>query len=77
MAKTRFLPITPAIARRAGRINAQRGHPPNAWSLIESFVLATARQHRLRLVTADPIYEELEDVEFLPATRGAAPGATA
>ena len=67
MAKTRFLPVTPAIARRAGRLNAERGDEDEAWTLLESLVLGTARQHKLRLVTADPIYEGLEDVEFLPA----------
>ncbi|MBI2078991.1 MAG: PIN domain-containing protein [Euryarchaeota archaeon] len=72
LAKTRFLPVTPAIARRAGRLNAERADGEGAWTLLESLVLATARQHKLRLVTRDPIYEALDDVEFLASPRRAA-----
>lgn len=66
------VPVTAEIARLAGKINALRAHPPNNWTLLESLVLATARHHRARLMTRDPLFEGITNVVQLGTATHAA-----
>lgn len=63
--KSEVVPVSPEIARLAGKINASHAHPPGDWTLIESLVLATARHRNAQLVTLDPIFGGRGAVELL------------
>jgi predicted nucleic acid-binding protein len=65
-------PITAEVARLAGKLNAGRSGLDNDWTMFESLVLATARQSHARLVTRDPIFAGLAQVELLREPSGAA-----
>ena len=65
------------IARIAGRINAEHAED-DGWTMMESFVLATARHTRAKLYTRDPLFQGLANVVVLPPiSRAAARGASA
>jgi predicted nucleic acid-binding protein len=75
-AKSDVVPMNAEVARLAGRINAEHTDDPN-WTMMESFVVATATYTGSRLLTRDPIYEGLPRVQLLRrATRAAARGAS-
>lgn len=77
-ARTQLVPVGPEVARLAGKINAVRSDRVEGWTMLESLVWATARSVRARLVTRDPIYQDLEEVELLGWVRGVGgPRATA
>lgn len=64
-AKSTIVPLDAPLARAAGRINAHYAEEGSAWTLHESWVLATARQAHAKLLTTDPVYEGLPGVEVL------------
>jgi predicted nucleic acid-binding protein len=64
------------VARLAGRINAEKADV-EGWTMMESFVLATARYTRSRLYTRDPLFAEVKGAVVLQLSRGAARGASA
>jgi predicted nucleic acid-binding protein len=70
--RSRVAPISGEIARIAGKLNAARAPGDPDWSLLESLVLATARHHHARLVTADPAFAGLPQVDILPPSIGGA-----
>lgn len=58
--KSRIEPLTPEIARRAGKLMAQR-HGAR-WRAREAFVLATAQHFRAKVLSLNPNLEGLEDI---------------
>lgn len=68
--KTTVAPVTAEIARLAGKINATRSTPSSTWTMFESMILATARHHHARLVTSDPIFAGIAQVDLLPPSIG-------
>lgn len=73
-ARSTVVPLTGELARAAGRINAAYAADESAWTLTESWVLATARSRHARLLTSDPVYEGLANVEILGSRPSAARG---
>lgn len=71
-ARSRVVPVTAEIARLAGKANATRATLESPWTLLESLIWATARHHHARLVTSDPLFAGLGNVELLPSFTGGA-----
>lgn len=69
-ARTQLAPVTADVARLAGKINSARSDEVEGWTMLESLVWATARSLKARLVTRDPIYQDLEEVDLLGWFKG-------
>ncbi len=48
------------LAEAAGRINAERRAKVNGWGIVDSVILATARERRLKVVTGDEHFRDLK-----------------
>lgn len=68
--RTTIAPITAEIARLAGKVNATRSTSDSTWTMFESLILATARHYHARLVTSDPIFAGIAQVDLLPPAIG-------
>lgn len=76
-AKSDVVAMNAEVARLAGRINAQH-QDDEGWTMMESFVLATAQYARCRLYTRDPLFSGSKNVVMLSGLRRAgAHGASA
>jgi predicted nucleic acid-binding protein len=61
ISKTRVVPLDTEIARKAGTVNHERKRKVPRWGLADSIVLATAREHKARIVTGDEHFRDLAD----------------
>lgn len=68
-ARSTIVPFGAELARAAGKLNASYAGDESAWTMAESAVLATAREAHARLLTTDPIYDGLANVEVLGEAR--------
>jgi len=59
--KTMIQPLDDEAAEAAGRINAQRRTKVKGWGLVDSCVLATAREKGLKVVTGDEHFKGLSE----------------
>jgi predicted nucleic acid-binding protein len=59
--KTRVVPLDTEIARKAGALSHERKRKIRRWGLADSIVLATAREHKARIVTGDEHFRDLGD----------------
>jgi predicted nucleic acid-binding protein len=57
--KTRIIPLDIVIAEKAGTLSHERKRAAKRWSLADSIVLATAREHGARIVTGDEHFRDL------------------
>ena len=60
-AKTRVVSLDTKIAERAGALSHERKRKVKRWSLADSIVLATAREHKAKIVTGDEHFRDLVD----------------
>ncbi len=58
-AKTRVIPLDKSIAEKAGVLSHDRKRAAKRWGLADSIVLATAREHRAKIVTGDEHFRDL------------------
>ena len=63
-ARSRVVPVDAEVARLAGKINATKADDAG-WTMLESLILATARHERAKLLTSDPAFEGLPQVQLL------------
>jgi len=61
LGKTRIISLDPGIAEKAGIINHERKRAVKRWGLVDSIVLATAREHGAKIVTGDEHFRDLTD----------------
>jgi predicted nucleic acid-binding protein len=59
--KTRVVPLDTEIARKAGALIHERKRKIRRWGLADSIVLATAREHKAKIVTGDEHFRGLAD----------------
>ena len=59
--KTRVVSLDAGIAERAGALNHERKRVVKRWGLADSIILATARQHKAKIVTGDQHFRDLVD----------------
>ena len=59
ISRTRVVPLDTAIAEKAGVLNHERKRKVRRWGLADSIVLATAREHKARIVTGDEHFRDL------------------
>lgn len=61
IAKTRVVSLDTKIAERAGALSHERKRKVKGWGLVDSIVLATAREHKVKIVTGDEHFRDLVD----------------
>jgi predicted nucleic acid-binding protein len=54
------------IAVLAGKLNFERKKTNKKWGIMDSFVLATAMYYYLKILSKDPDFGDLQNVEILP-----------
>lgn len=59
--KTRVVSLDAKIAQIAGILNHERKRKVKRWGLADSIILATAREHKARIVTGDEHFRDLVD----------------
>jgi len=60
-----FVPADEEIALEAGKIHAQMKKKVRDFGLADAFILATANKKNTRILTGDPHFKGIENVEFL------------
>lgn len=55
-------PLDEETAEMAGRISAERRQQVRGWGLVDSIVLATARTKKMKVVTGDEHFRDLDEV---------------
>jgi predicted nucleic acid-binding protein len=60
-----ILNITKEIAILAGEINQERKRRVKGWGMIDSMILATATFYKLKILTGNSHFKDLENVEIL------------
>src|SRR5208337_405456 len=59
ISRTRIIPLDTVIAEKAGSLSHERKRAVKRWGLADSIVLATAREHRAKIVTGDEHFRDL------------------
>ena len=54
-------PLDEDAAELAGKISAERRPKVKGWGLVDSIVLATARTRKMKVVTGDEHFRDLDD----------------
>jgi|YelNatPaOPRAMG01_1025707.scaffolds.fasta_scaffold02674_5 predicted nucleic acid-binding protein len=60
-----ILNITKEIAILAGEINQERKKKVKGWGMIDSMILATATFYKLKVLTGDSHFKDIDNVEIL------------
>lgn len=63
--RSSIIQLTLEIALKSGHIKLERRKREKDFGLADAIVLATARMKKSRLLTTDPHFKGLEDVEFI------------
>ena len=61
VAKTRVVSLDTRIAEKAGALSHERKLKVKRWSLADSIVLATAREHKAKVLTGDEHFRDLDE----------------
>ncbi|MDG6982829.1 MAG: type II toxin-antitoxin system VapC family toxin [Nitrososphaerota archaeon] len=64
---TVIVPLDESLARKAGEMDFMMKKRAKGWPLADSIVYATAREYRAKVVSGDPHFKGLDDVEFIGA----------
>jgi predicted nucleic acid-binding protein len=59
------LDITKEIAILAGEINQERKKKVKSWGMIDSMILATATFYKLKVLTGNSHFKDINNVEIL------------
>jgi predicted nucleic acid-binding protein len=59
--KSRTVPLDEQIAVEAGAINVERKRKIARWGMADSIILATARMYKVRVLTGDEHFRDLEE----------------
>ena len=59
--RTHVVPLDTEIARKTGALNHERKRKIRPWGLVDSIVLASAREHKARIVSRDEHFRDLAD----------------
>lgn len=59
ISRTRVIPLDTDIAEQAGILSHERKRKVKRWGLADSIVLATARQHKAKIITGDEHFRDL------------------
>ena len=62
---SKILNLTVEITAAAGRLNFERKKFEKNWGMLDSLILSTALFYNLRVLTKDPQFKDLPDVEML------------
>ncbi len=62
---SRILGVTTSMAALAGRLNFERKKANKKWGMMDSFVLATGSVYNMKILTKDPDFEDLPNVQML------------
>ena len=62
---SRILEIDAELAKLAGNIHAEMKKNVKDFGMMDAFLLATAQQTSAKIVTGDPHFRNLDNVEFL------------
>jgi predicted nucleic acid-binding protein len=63
--KSRTVALDEDIAKLAGTINVERKSKIDRWGIVDSIVLATARIQKVRVVTGDEHFRDLQEVVMI------------
>ena len=63
--KSRIVALDEDIAKLAGTINVERKSKIDRWGIVDSIVLATARIQKVRVVTGDEHFRDLQEVVMI------------
>jgi len=58
-------PLDEETAEMAGKISAERRQQVRGWGLVDSIVLATARTKKMKVVTGDEHFRDLDEVVMI------------
>jgi len=59
--RTHVVPLDTEIARKTGALSHERKRKIRRWGLADSIVLASAREHKARIVSRDEHFRDLAD----------------
>ena len=65
--RTTIVGIDSTVAELAGEINFTQKRTIKNWGMLDSFVYATAKVRRGRVLTGDPHFKQLKDVIYIDA----------